>query len=152
MAVRIGPGTRVRLRFRLQLPDGELVDETPQDGATFDYGDGNLPGVFEQLLNGMQASESRCFEVQSDDAFGPRRDDNVQQIGRSRFPSEIGLERGLVVSFADAQDAELPGVVIDLDEESATVDFNHPLAGKDLLFDVTILSVEQISNEIARSR
>ena len=152
MTVPVGPGSRVRLRFRLQLKDGELVDETPDEGATFVHGDGNLPGPFERCLTGMVANEQRCFEVTSDDAFGPRVAENIQRIDRSRFPAAIGLEAGLVVSFADAQDAELPGVVIDLDEETATADFNHPLAGKDLLFDVTILDVEQVSNEIARSR
>ena len=152
MTVPVGPGSRVRLRFRLQINDGELVDETPDEGATFVYGDGNLPGPFERRLTGMVVNEQRCFEVASDDAFGPRIEENVQRIDRSRFPADIGLEAGLVVSFADAQDAELPGGVIGLDEKTATVDFNHPLSGKDLLFDVTILDVEQVSNEIARSR
>ena len=100
----------------------------------------------------MAVNEHQCFDVASEEAFGPRREENIQRIDRGRFPADIGLESGLVVSFADAQDAELPGVVIDLDAETATVDFNHPLAGKDLRFDVTILAVERVSNEIARSR
>ena len=152
MSSVVGPGCRIRLRFRLELTHGELVDETPDEGATFLYGDGNLPEAFERRLFGMAVNEHQCFDVPSEEAFGPRREENIQRIDRGRFSADIGLESGLVVSFADAQDAELPGVVIDLDAETATVDFNHPLAGKDLRFDVTILAVERVSNEIARSR
>ena len=58
------------------------------------------------------------------------------------FDDEIQLEAGLVLSFADAQNTELPGVVTTFDDDNVTVDFNHPLAGKDILFEVNIIAVE----------
>ena len=65
----------------------------------------------------------------------------MQRLPRSQF-GDMVLEPGLVVSFADAANGELPGVIAEFDEEKVTVDFNHPLAGKRLKFEVKIIAVE----------
>ena len=62
----------------------------------------------------------------------------------------MNLSIGLMMSFSDAQNAELPGVIIDIDDKYVDVDFNHPLAGQNILFEVAIDSVKRISNEILR--
>ena len=72
-------------------------------------------------------------------------------LKKSDFSRELLLEPGLVVSFMDQQQqGELRGVIRQVFDEAVEVDFNHPLAGKGLMFDVEILSVEQVSQEIAR--
>jgi FKBP-type peptidyl-prolyl cis-trans isomerase SlpA len=68
----------------------------------------------------------------------------------SDFDNDIKLTEGLMISFADQQKTELPGVVKRVLGDVVEVDFNHPLAGRDIVFDVEIVSVEQVSNEIAR--
>ena len=67
---------------------------------------------------------------------------NLQTIKRDQFGDDITLEKGLVLSFADAQNAELPGVVSSYTDEEVVVDFNHPLAGKEVIFDVQIIDVK----------
>ncbi|MDA9367014.1 hypothetical protein N9R10_05165, partial [Pseudomonadales bacterium] len=83
-------------------------------------------------------------------AFGEHLEANMQRLRRGQFPVNMVLTEGLMMSFADKTDSELPGVINKIQGDSIEVDFNHPLAGKDLIFDVAIVEVEQISNEIIR--
>ena len=148
----IGPGTRVTLKFTLKLSSGQEIDSTGDKSATFTVGDGNLLPGFEKAMFGLRAGDREALSIAAGDAFGLHNEDNVQMIRRDHFASDIELSEGLVVSFADAQKAELPGVVKQIGEEMVEVDFNHPLAGYDVVFEVDIEDVEQVSNEIFRSR
>lgn len=140
--MKIEANHQVTLHFELALPDGEIVDSNfSGEPATLIIGDDNLPPGFEQRLIGLQAGEEATFEVPPEDAFGPRREDNIQSFKRHQFGSDYPLEPGVVVSFADAAGAELPGVVVSLDGDYVKVDFNHPLAGKSLTFRVRIVAV-----------
>ncbi len=145
--VPVGPGTRVTLSFSLTLSSGEEIDATR--GATFEVGDGNLLPGFETAIFGLVAGDSQCIEIPAEQGFGEPREENRQSMKSQHFAG-MDLEMGLVVSFADPEGNELPGVVTEIRQDYVTVDFNHPLAGKDLLFDVTIEDVEQISNDIVR--
>lgn len=140
--VRIGPGKRVTLHFSVLLMDGALVDSTKEKApATFTVGDGNLLPGFEQSLFGLKTGDKRSIVLQAEQAFGPYNEDNLHTMRRGAFDSSMNLEEGMVVSFADQSKAELPGVIKELSEDSVLVDFNHPLAGKDLTFQVEIINV-----------
>ena len=141
----IGAGTRVTLHFSLALEDGQVVDSNFEGSpATFEVGDGNLPAGFESLLLGMGAGQEQVFLVPPEKAFGQHNPANVQVLARADFSPELTLEPGLVVSFADASRAELPGVISAVDGDEVTVDFNHPLAGHTLSFRVAIIAVEPV--------
>ena len=146
----IGPGTRVTLRFSLQLTNGHVVDSTGSTAATFVVGDGNLLPGFELAMFGMQAGASDRLSIPASQGFGEHLEANLQRLRRGQFPVNMELAEGLMMSFADKTDSELPGVINKIQGDSIEVDFNHPLAGKDLIFEVDILEVEQISNEIIR--
>jgi FKBP-type peptidyl-prolyl cis-trans isomerase SlpA len=141
----VGPATRVTLHFSLAMADGTLVDSN-FDGqpATFEVGDGNLLPAFEQALFGLAAGQEATFIMAPEQAFGQHNPTNVQVLKRTDFPADMALEQGLVVSFADANRAELPGVIVAVDEREVTVDFNHPLAGHSLSFRVAIVAVEPV--------
>lgn len=143
---RVGPGMRVTLHFALLLPGGETVDSNFEaEPAVFEYGDGNLPGSFEALMAGMSAGERRRFDISPEQGFGQRNPNNVQAFRRDEFAADVELEPGLVVSFADARKSELPGIIDHLDGDSVVVDFNHPLAGTALIFDVLIVDVQPVA-------
>ncbi len=144
--LRIGASSRVTLHFSLLLPGGEEIDTTRNgEPATFTMGDGSLLPGFEAALVGMQAGDATQILLPAAEAFGEHNPANVQLIARNRF-TDLDLEEGLVVSFA-APDGELPGVVVGLFEETVKVDFNHPLSGTDITFDVAILKVEAAAAE-----
>lgn len=141
----IGPGTKITLHFALLLDNGELVDTNfERDPATFTVGDGNLLPGFEKALFGMLEGEHKTVVIKPEDGFGQRNPNNIQEIARSQFSPDLELSEGLMLSFADAQKTELPGVVVSFDEDVVVVDFNHPLAGRDILFEVAILKIEPV--------
>jgi FKBP-type peptidyl-prolyl cis-trans isomerase SlpA len=139
----VGANTRVTLHFSLSLENGDIVDSTfERKPATFTVGDGNLLPGFERKLFGMRAGERAVHAVLPVDAFGQPNPANVQQFKRSQFGADMELHEGLIISFADAGKAELPGVVKHFSDDEVTIDFNHPLAGRTLSFDVEIIAVE----------
>ena len=141
--VRIGPDREVTLHFALKLENGDVVDSTfDKQPATFKVGDGNLLPGFEQALYGFKAGDKRSVQVQPEQGFGQPNPQNVQDMKRKDFPVDMPVAPGLMVSFADAQGAELPGVISRVEGDWVSVDFNHPLAGRTLMFEVQILNVE----------
>ncbi|MCQ4270671.1 peptidylprolyl isomerase [Pseudomonas kuykendallii] len=138
---RIGSDTRVTLHFALKLASGDVVDTTfDKQPATFRVGDGNLLPGFEQALYGLKAGDKRSLTVEPEHGFGQPNVQNVQVMPRGQFEG-MELSEGLLVIFNDAANTELPGVVKAFDDQQVTVDFNHPLAGKQLTFDVEIIDV-----------
>ncbi|MBF6622016.1 MAG: FKBP-type peptidyl-prolyl cis-trans isomerase [Pseudomonas stutzeri] len=141
---RIGPDREVTLHFALRLENGEVVDSTfDKKPATFKVGDGNLLPGFEQQLYGFKAGDKRTLQVAPEQGFGQHNPQNVQVMPRSQFEG-MELSEGLLVIFNDAANSELPGVVKTFDERQVTVDFNHPLAGKALSFEVEIIEVKAL--------
>lgn len=137
------PGSRIMLHFALSIQDGQQVDSTfDGDPAEFTLGDGNMLPGFEEFLLGLTAGDRETFAVPPEKAFGQPNPQNVQEMKRRDFPVDMPVAPGLMVSFADAQGAELPGVISKVEGDWVTVDFNHPLAGRTLMFEVQILNVE----------
>ena len=146
----VGPGTRVTLLFSIELESGEQIDSTEQKPAEFSVGDGKLLPGFENAMFGMKSGDKGKLLIPAESAFGLHNEENVQRLRRGQFQANMELAVGLMMSFSDPQDAELPGVITKIQGESIEVDFNHPLAGNDIVFDVEIISVDQVSNEILR--
>jgi FKBP-type peptidyl-prolyl cis-trans isomerase SlpA len=142
-SVTISEGTRVFLNFALSLEDGSEIDSNfSDDPVDFVVGDGSLLPGFERLLFGMSPGERQIFTVEPEHAFGMPNNSNVQEIPREEFDGDVELEIGMLFYFADAAGGEVPGMVVEYDDDRVTVDFNHPLAGRRILFDVLIHRVE----------
>ena len=139
---RIGPERQVTLHFAIKLESGDVVDTTfDKQPATFTVGDGNLLPGFERALFGLKAGDKRSIAIEPEHGFGQPNPQNVQVMPRSQFEG-MELSEGLLIIFNDAANAELPGVVKQFDAGQVTIDFNHPLAGKRLTFDVEIVEVQ----------
>lgn len=142
--VRIGPDREITLHFALKLESGEVVDSTfDKKPATFRFGDGNLLPGFELAIQGLKAGDKRSLQIAPENGFGQSNPQNLQSMPRSQFDG-MELSEGLMVIFNDAANTELPGVVKTLGDDQVTVDFNHPLAGKTLNFDVEIIQVRPL--------
>lgn len=137
----IGPGKRVTLHFAIKMDSGQLVDSTfDKQPATFKVGDGSLLPGFEHSLFGLAAGVKHSATLPPEKAFGPHNPNNVQKLPRTQFEG-MELSEGLMVMFSDAAKAQLPGVVKSFDEQQVIIDFNHPLAGQTLIFDVEVIEV-----------
>lgn len=142
MTERIGEGKRVALHFSVALADGTVMDNTRSraEPAEFTVGDGSLLPGFEKAIFGLQAGDRRSVFIDAKRGFGDWNPDNQQVFTRVQFSHMDEISVGMMISFAD-KSGELPGVVKAFDEATVTVDFNHPLAGRDLVFEVDIIRV-----------
>lgn len=137
--------TLVTLHFSLSMDDGAVIDSTfEKQPARFEFGDGQLPDGFQSFLKGMKSGEQGEWQVLPEKAFGMPNPNNLQTMKRADFPEDMELAEGLMISFADANQSELPGVVKAFDEQQVTVDFNHPLAGETLTFKAEIVAIEAL--------
>jgi FKBP-type peptidyl-prolyl cis-trans isomerase SlpA len=130
------------MHFTVSLSTGEILDSTHErsEPPSFEFGDGNLLPGFEKAIEGMQAGDQGRFMIAAEDGFGVWQEDNVQHFPRHQFGEQL-LEPGMVMQFSDASGGELPGVIKALPENAVEVDFNHPLAGRELVFEVDVLRV-----------
>lgn len=141
MSKLIGPGKTVTLHFAIKLEDGQIIDSNFEaEPATFTVGDGNLLEGFEQALFGLEEGMKQTLTILPENGFGMPNPSNIQNVPRSQFDG-MELEQGLVISFSDPGNGELPGVIAEFNDKMVSVDFNHPLAGKKLDFEVDILKV-----------
>ena len=141
--IAISSNTKVSLNFSITLETGEVVDSNfDRPPVGFVMGDGSLLPSFESCLLGLKAGEQASFTIEPEQGFGKHQDANFQDMPRRTFSNDSELEVGMVFSFADAAGGELPGVVDFFDEETVRVNFNHPLAGRTLKFEVKIDRVE----------
>jgi FKBP-type peptidyl-prolyl cis-trans isomerase SlpA len=135
--------SEVVMHFSINLADGSAAESTRVNNkpARFVMGDGSLTDNFEKRLLGLTINQQKSFELAPLDAFGMPNPDNIHYVDRSRFSVDAPAEVGLIISFSQPNGMELPGIVRAVDGDSVTVDFNHPLAGQTLTFDVEILAI-----------
>lgn len=138
----IAPGSHVTLHYTITLEDGTEADSS-RDGEplAFALGDGTMLEGLEHVLLGMQAGQRATYSVSPEQCFGYPAAEAVHVMPRDDFPAEMDLAPGVIVGFATPAGDEVPGTVIEIDEARVTVDFNHPLAGHTLTFEVEILAV-----------
>ena len=136
-------GSEVEMHFRLSLENGFVVEDTFKDKPfLFTHGDGSIVAGLEESLDGISESAVKKFVLQPEQAFGFSDPDNIMPMARSEFPEEMKLKQGVVIGFSSPSGEEVPGTIVELGEDSVTVDFNHPLSGQPVIFDVEILSVK----------
>ncbi len=145
----IGANSEVLMHFDLKLEDGSAADSTRVNNkpAKLVMGDGSLTPNFEACLLGLREGEKKSFTLQANDAFGMPNPDNIHHMDRSRFSADMALEVGTIVGFSQPDGSEIPGIVRALAGDSVTIDFNHPLAGQTVIFDVEILKVQQTGGQ-----
>ncbi|MGL6261584.1 FKBP-type peptidyl-prolyl cis-trans isomerase [Vibrio sp. WXL103] len=134
----------VTLHFTIKMADGSVADSTHNMGkpAKCIIGDGSLSDNFERCLLGLSSGEQRSISLIAEDAFGMPNPDNIHHMDRNKFVGDVDIEVGSIMAFSGADGVEIPGIITEIAGDSVTVDFNHPLAGQDVTFEVEILSVE----------
>lgn len=138
----IGPGSEVLMHFTLSLQDGTVADTT-RDGEPlrFVMGDGTLIEGLELALYGLSEGEQQCIIIGPRDAFGFPDEDNIHTMPRSEFPKDLQLEVGQIIGFSTPSGEDVPGAIMELKDDEVVVDFNHPLAGHEIVFEVEILEI-----------
>ncbi len=137
----------VSLLFTLTV-DGEIIDDADENEPfLYLHGYENVIPGMEKELAGMKIGESKSFTVQPEDGYGDSDPDGILHLPRSEFPEDIPLDPGLELEMRDENDETLYATVISTTPTMVKLDFNHPLAGKELNFEVTILDLEAADPE-----
>jgi FKBP-type peptidyl-prolyl cis-trans isomerase SlpA len=138
----ISPASTVTLHLSLTLEDGTVAESTFEDEPlTLTMGDGSLAEGLELGLYGLRPGDTQRLELYPEQAFGLRDPGKVHQLPRADFDAEMVLEPGLVIGFNTPGGEELSGTILAFDDATVEVDFNHPLAGRVVIFDVEVIAV-----------
>jgi len=136
----------VLLHFTLKLADGSTAESTRSNGkpALFRLGDGSLSEGLETQLLGLKAGDKHAFSLGPEDAFGGISPDLVQYFSRRDFMQAGEPEIGMIMLFTGMDGNEMPGMVREINGDSITVDFNHPLAGQTINFEIEVLEINPV--------
>ena len=132
-------GDTVRVHYTGKLEDGTVFD-TSEDGASMEFkvGTGELLKAFEKGVIGMSIGEKKTIKIPMEEAYGPRKDEMVFEFDKARAPENFDAEIGQELQMFRADGKPVNITVIAKSEKSYTMDCNHALAGKDLVFDVRL--------------
>jgi FKBP-type peptidyl-prolyl cis-trans isomerase SlyD len=147
--LKIGDGIVVSLDYTLRLDDGEVIDSS-QEGEPLEYlhGQGQIIPGLEKALVGLTVGDSKKVTVPSTEAYGDVDMEAFEIVPRSMFPDDMELEEGLELSLRDAETNEpFDATIAEIRENGVMLDFNHPLAGETLYFEVTIPALRPATEE-----
>lgn len=145
----VGDDKVVSLDYTLRLDDGEVIDSsTGRDPLQFVQGQGQIIPGLESELYGMEVGDEKAVTVAPEDGYGSREADRVQNVPRDAFPDDMDLEQGMQVRLQDSNSGQVyEAYVQEIHPENVTLDFNHPLAGETLHFDVKIAGVRDATDD-----
>ena len=134
---------KVALHYTGTLSNGETFDSSEgRDPLSFEVGSGQVIPGFDKAVRGMKVDESKKFTVPSAEAYGEPNEELVYEVPLASIPAELKPHEGqrLVSNLEDGR--QIPVTVTKVAEDTITLDANHPLAGKDLTFDIKIVSID----------
>jgi FKBP-type peptidyl-prolyl cis-trans isomerase 2 len=135
-------GDEVKVHYTGKLDDGTVFDSSQgRDPIGFTVGSGEVIPGFEEAVVGMEVGDKKTIKIESENAYGPRREDMVVTVDRDKFPEDVEPEEGQRFQVGSEQGQAIPAVVTDVTGDKITLDANSPLAGKDLTFEIELVEV-----------
>jgi peptidylprolyl isomerase len=135
-------GDTVQLHYMGKLPDGTIFDTSRERRPLqFIIGNGQVIAGFEQAVIGMKVGELKTARIPMEQAYGPRRDDLVVTMDRSKLPPGLNPKVGQRLEMTQVDDQTSLVTVTGATESTLTLDANHPLAGKELTFDIELVGI-----------
>lgn len=136
-------GNTVKVHYTGKLHDGTVFDSSHKrnEPIEFTLGQQNMIAGFEKAVEGMAVGDTKTAEIPANEAYGEKNDDMIIQVPKAEIPTDIKPEVGQQLAMQGNDGQQMPVVVTEVAEDSITLDANHPLAGKDLIFDLEIVDI-----------
>lgn len=135
-------GDKVKVHYTGKLDDGSVFDSSEgKDPLEFTLGEGNIIPGFEKAVEGMEKGQSDTVTVEAEEAYGPYRDEMVFQVNSEEVPEDLDPKVGEQLQVRQPDGSTVVVMVKEVAEESITLDANHPLAGKELTFDIELVEI-----------
>ncbi len=145
-------GKFIVLDYEGRLESGEIFDTSKHGDhshpLTFQLGEGQIIPGFEKAVTGMDEGEEKEFTIKSEEAYGEYDENKKQDIPKSYFPEDKEIKAGSEIFISAPDGRSLPLKVVDVNDENVTIDLNHPLAGKDLIFKIKILEIKDSAEDL----
>ncbi len=135
-------GDNVKIHYTGRLATGEIFDTSKdREPLEFKIGDKSMIPGFESAVIGMSVGEAKVEKIPSKDAYGEHKEQLVFTMGRENIPEDMNVEVGFELDMHGKNGECIPVLVTGLTEDSITLDANHPLAGKDLIFEIQLVEI-----------
>jgi len=135
-------GDTVKVHYTGTLEDGSIFDSSKErEPLQFTLGKGQLIKGFEEAVIGMSVGETKSVRIPSDEAYGSHREDLLLKFNKSDIPPDIEPQGGLVIHLVSPDGRNLLATITEISGDSVTLDANHPLAGKDLTFNIDLVEI-----------
>lgn len=135
-------GDTIKVQYTGRLDDGSIFETSEgRDPLSFTIGRGEVIPGFEDAVIGMEVGETKTAKVVAKSAFGERASGLLFDVARDSFPEDIDPEPGMVLEIRRSDGRKVPITVSKIDETTVILDANHPLAGKDLTFKITLVEI-----------
>ncbi len=135
-------GDKVKVHYTGKLNDGTIFDSSEdREPLEFTLGGGNMIAGFEKAVMGMAVGDKKTTDIPSQEAYGERREDMRVGIPKTEVPADINPVVGQQLSVQQQDGSTMPVVVAEINEENIVLDANHPLAGKDLTFEIKLVEI-----------
>jgi len=144
-------GNAVKLHYKGTFPDGEVFDDsrTREQPMRVMVGTGTLIKGFESALLGMTEGQTKTVNLTADEAYGQPREEAISKAPRSAFPDNFVFEEGVSVRGTGPAGQPMLATIVSFDDNEVTLDHNHPLAGKDINFEIELLEIEEAATNEA---
>ncbi|MDG1871021.1 MAG: peptidylprolyl isomerase [Flavobacterium sp.] len=134
----------VKVHYTGKLADGQVFDTSEgKEPLAFTLGEGRLIPGFEKGLIDMKLNEKKTINITKDDAYGDPREDLIIEVPKTELPQEMTPEVGMGLVSRTPEGQEMNLMVVEVREETVVLDGNHPLAGKDLIFDLEVVEITE---------
>jgi len=139
---QVKAGDRVRIHYTGTLNDGTTFDSSQgREPLEFEVGAGQIIPGLDNAIPGMEVGESKTVNVPAEEGYGPLDPAARQSVPRDQIPADIPLEEGSLLQVQTQEGQVLPVTVAEVTEEAVVLDANHPLAGKDLNFEIKLVEI-----------
>lgn len=141
---QVANGDSINVHYTGKLEDGTVFDTSHYRGMTLNFtvGDGNTIDGFDEAVIGMQIGDKRTATIPCERAYGPRIEEAVQKVDRSFFPDDFEFVQGGIIHGTTGNGEQIIAKLLEQHDDGYTVDFNHPLAGMDLTFEIEMVSFD----------
>src|SRR5688572_12165806 len=135
-------GDKVKVHYKGKLTSGETFDSSAgREPLEFEVGSGMVIKGFDEGVTGMTVGEKKTINIPYDEAYGARNPEMVIEMPKDRFPQDMEIEVGLPLMMSDQQGQQFQVSIVEIKDEVVMLDANHPLAGKDLVFDLELVEI-----------
>lgn len=135
-------GDTIKVHYHGKLTDGSTFDSSEgREPLEFEVGSGMVIPGFDDGVTGMAIGEKKTINIPADEAYGQKEDERIMEFPLDRFPPDMEPEIGMQLNMSNGQGENIPVVITEVNDDSVTLDANHPLAGEELIFDLELVEI-----------